>query len=160
MNKENIFDVIQHVSKEFNIDEDIIKAIIKIESDFVPEARNKYSGAVGLMQITQPALAQVVMLSGKSIRLDQLTDVFTNIWVGTYYFKWLWDYFRKHYANLSTIDLALMAYNWGIGNVSKWLKMENPFHFKVIQIPQETKDYIFKFHFWYNYYKRLPKKEG
>lgn len=42
------------------------------------------------------------------------------------------------YSKYNNITHTLMAYNWGQGNVDKWLKRE------IKEIPTETKNYIFK----------------
>lgn len=54
-----------------------------------------------------------------------------NIEVGTYYLNKLKNKYGEDY-------LALMAYNWGPGNVDKWIKNgKNP-----DSIPKETKNYL------------------
>jgi soluble lytic murein transglycosylase len=157
MSCDRIKNIVSEIAQELSIEEAVLMAIIKTESDCNPLAYNKYTNAMGLMQITPVALKHVVQLSGKEVRLDDLYEPRTNIWVGAFYLKWLKFYFDRKFSGISTWHLTFMAYNWGIGNVVKWLNMEKPNHAKVINIPQETKDYLVKFDFWYNYYKKQQK---
>lgn len=50
------------------------------------------------------------------------------------------DYLDAMLKTFGDEDLALMAYNWGPGNVRKWLKAGRP----ESMIPKETKDYVRK----------------
>lgn len=50
------------------------------------------------------------------------------------------DYLDAMFKTFGDEDLALMAYNWGPGNVRKWLKAGRP----ESMVPKETKDYVRK----------------
>lgn len=50
------------------------------------------------------------------------------------------DYLDAMLKTFGDEDLALMAYNWGPGNVRKWLKAGRP----ESMVPKETKDYVRK----------------
>lgn len=50
------------------------------------------------------------------------------------------DYLKAMHAQYKDPNLALMAYNWGPGNVNKWIKEGAPLN----AVPAETKDYLGK----------------
>jgi len=113
----------------------IIQAIIKTESSGKPKAVSS-KGAQGLMQL-MPATA-------KDLGIDP-TDPVQNIEGGTRYF----DQMKKQFGD---IKLALAAYNWGPGNLSKAkAKVESKGQkatweniLKYTTVPQETEDYVNK----------------
>ena len=92
-----------------------ILAIIKAESGFRPEAES-HAGARGLMQImpaTAEWLAEMMGLDDFEPEDVWLPEV--NIALGSYFINWLVRYYHGN------IDLALAAYNAGMGNVNRWL---------------------------------------
>lgn len=50
------------------------------------------------------------------------------------------EYVSALKKEFGTTELALMAYNWGPGNVQKWIKEGS----KREDIPEETKNYVNK----------------
>ncbi|HLE19321.1 MAG TPA: lytic transglycosylase domain-containing protein [Syntrophales bacterium] len=109
--------IIEDASKAFGVDHDLIRSIIKAESNFDMRGTSP-KGAMGLMQL-MPATA-------RELGVKNPYDPVENIMSGTRYFKGLLDRYRGDTA------LALAAYNWGMGNVEK-----NP-----EKLPRETSDYI------------------
>ena len=113
-------DYSEHVEKyasEYDIDPLLIYAIIKAESNFHPDVKSN-SGAIGLMQIMEKTAHEMgdtigITLTGKE---SELFEPDINIQLGTAYFNKL----LKQYDN--NIQLALIAYNAGPGNVEKWIK--------------------------------------
>jgi len=99
-------DIIIYHSARNNLDPFLIKAIIKVESDFDPDCISS-KGAKGLMQL-MPSTAK---MQG-STRMLHHPD--TNIAAGTRHLAIL---FSKYHNNL---DLVLAAYNAGILAVSKY----------------------------------------
>jgi len=104
-------------SREYNIPEYVIYAVIKTESDFDPNARSS-AGACGLMQIMPETFE---WLTGKehlneNLQYDSVFIPEVSIRYGTYYLMYLYKKFDYNW------DTAFAAYNGGEGNVSKWLK--------------------------------------
>ena len=103
-------------SQENDIDPLLVFAIIKAESDFKTDALSK-SGAIGLMQLMPETAEEMLNELGMELKFDnELYDVEKNIQVGTKYYALL---SKKYNGN---IQLALAAYNAGIGNVNKWIE--------------------------------------
>lgn len=109
--------IISRASRKYGVDVGLIKAIIKAESDFNPQAVSP-AGARGLMQL-MPATA-------RSLGVSDSFDPEQNVMGGTRFLK---DLLKRYDGN---VDAALAAYNWGPGNVDK-----RPDH-----LPRETRTYL------------------
>lgn len=99
-------------SQEFDIDENLIYAIIKNESNF-ENTISSHKGAQGLMQLMESTALEVASSIG--ISDAELSDPEINIKLGTYYYS-------KLYSKYKSFGLALAAYNAGSGNVDKWIE--------------------------------------
>ncbi|MFH2045980.1 MAG: lytic transglycosylase domain-containing protein [Pseudomonadota bacterium] len=120
LSSKNSFDtVIEKAAEIHDIDPDLIKSVIQVESNFKPESTSS-AGAMGLMQL-MPGTAQ-------ELGVKNAYDPVENIMGGTKYLKGL---LNRYSGNIS---LALAAYNWGVGNIGR-----NP-----NKMPQETKNYIIR----------------
>ena len=108
----------------------LIKAIIKVESDFDPRAVSR-AGAKGLMQIMPENYA--------ALGLKDPFDPYENIRAGTRYFRQLLDRFDGELA------LTLAAYNAGPGIVDRY---------KTIPPYPETQDYVDKVMKYYDQFSR------
>ena len=101
----DIDEIVETFSSKYNIDGDFIKAIIKQESGFNPNATSK-KGAMGLMQL-MPSTA-------KSLGVINAYNPWENVEGGVKYLKGLLDRFNNDEK------LALAAYNAGPNAVKKY----------------------------------------
>lgn len=110
--------IIEEAAQRYGVDKDLIKAVIKQESNYNTDAISR-RGAVGLMQL-MPSTADSM-----GIAIESLTDAKTNIFAGT---RYLSEMLSKYNGRT---DLALSAYNAGPGAVKD-------------RVPNiaETKDYV------------------
>lgn len=98
-------DIIERAARKYGVEASLIKAMIKMESDFNPNDVSS-SGAVGLMQL-MPATA-------KSLGVIDSYDPEQNIMGGT---KYIAQKLKDYNGN---VELALSAYNAGSGTVKKY----------------------------------------
>ncbi|KPI57214.1 transglycosylase [Clostridioides difficile] len=122
--KSRIENAVEQASKKYNVDENLIKAIIKVESDFNPNTVSS-AGAKGLMQ-----------LMPENCRDLGVTDPFNieqNIDAGTRHIKEYIDMFG------GSIEMGLMAYNGGPGRMkSRGVESISDLY----KMPKETQNYI------------------
>lgn len=101
-------------ASECNVDELLIFSIIRVESNF-NERSFSASGAKGLMQLMDSTADELA--TGLNMPEDfDIYDVETNIKLGTNYMSILLKYYN------GSLNLALAAYNAGIGNVNSWIE--------------------------------------
>jgi hypothetical protein len=98
-------DAIDEAAQLYNLDPNLIRAIIRAESAFNPFAVSR-AGAQGLMQL-MPAVAEELNV------LDPF-DPRQNIFGGARYLRWLLD------RNDGNLDLAVASYNAGPGAVARY----------------------------------------
>ncbi|MGO0883025.1 lytic transglycosylase domain-containing protein [Clostridioides difficile] len=122
--KSRIENAVEQASKKYNIDANLIKAIIKVESDFNPNTVSS-AGAKGLMQ-----------LMPENCRDLGVTDPFNieqNVDAGTRHIKECIDMFG------GSIEMGLMAYNGGPGRMkSRGVESISDLY----KMPKETQNYI------------------
>ena len=139
-------DFIVKYSTENDLDPFLVMAVIKAESNFVPEAHSGIAG--GLMQLTEETAEWNANDMNYKGSYDYM-DPETNIMFGCHYLRHLIDI----YGN---IDTVLAAYNGGMGNVDSWLK--NPEYsddgtsLKYIPFP-ETRNYVVRVNENWEHYK-------
>jgi len=90
--------VINEAACQHGVSPELLKAVIKVESDFNPRAISR-SGALGLMQIMPENLS--------ALRVENPFDPWQNIMGGTRYLTQMLQRFRGR------LHLALAAYNAG-----------------------------------------------
>ena len=97
---------IQDASQKYKVDPALIRAVIKVESNFNPQAISP-SGALGLMQL-MPETAE-------KMGVKDVFDPEQNIIGGTKYLKYLLTIFNED------LFLSLSAYNAGENIVKKYM---------------------------------------
>ena len=130
---------VEKYSEEYDLDKELVYAIIKTESSFKSEAVSG-KGAIGLMQIMEPTAEWIVEHSHIEAESWEYAEPDVNIHMGCWYLNYLINYFGDE-------DLALAAYNAGMGNVENWLKDEqySADGLTLAEIPfKETREYVKK----------------
>ena len=105
---------VKKYANEYNVDEYLIYAIIKAESNFEPNAES-HRGAKGLMQLMYSTAEDISKRIGIELNEDNILEPDININLGTKYISML----IQKYNN---INLALAAYNAGSVNVDGWIE--------------------------------------
>ena len=138
-------DLIAEYAKQNDLDPYLVMAVVKVESNFVPEAHSHV--AYGLMQLTEETAAWNANELG--ITDYDFTDPETSIMLGCHYLRHLIDLYEN-------VDTALAAYNAGMGNVSAWLKnkeySDDGETLKYIPFP-ETRSYVKKVNESWEHYR-------
>ncbi len=113
-------EIISVYAQEYDVEENLIYAVIKAESNFNNEAISNRE-AIGLMQIVEETAIDVANKNQIEVDIDnieeELLDIDTNIHIGTKYLSTL----LTQYGN---IEVALSAYNAGIGTVNNWIEKQ------------------------------------
>jgi len=106
---------VERCSDEFDVDSDLVYAVIHTESGFDPEAESEV-GAIGLMQIMPDTFhwLQSKLEPDADLPTEKLYDPQTNIRYGVYYLSMLRDKFGSDV-------LAIAAYHAGQNRVAQWL---------------------------------------
>lgn len=128
----NQFDpIIDQASKRFGLEAPLIKAVIKAESDFDPNAIS-HKGARGLMQI--------MPMNFSLLDVENPFDPHQSINAGARYLKEMMDRYQ------GKLSLSLAAYNAGPGAVDRYGGVP-PY--------QETEEYIDRVMKYYHRFKKL-----
>ena len=114
-------DIIKEAAEKYSLPENLIKAVIKQESNYVPNAVS-HKGAVGLMQI-MPQTGVGLGITDE----EMLKDPYTNIMAGS---KYLSQMLNRYDGRL---DLSLSAYNAGPNLVDRLKRIPNI---------EETQNYV------------------
>lgn len=124
----SVVDLIQHYAAVFNLDDSLIRAVIKVESDYNPNAQST-KGARGLMQLIPETARDMNVLD--AFNPEQ------NIRGGSRYLRLMLDQFDDD------LELALAAYNAGPSAVRRFGGIP-PF--------DETRSYVEKVKKFYRHY--------
>ena len=122
--------IITEAAERHGVSFSLLKAMIKIESDFNPRAISR-AGAMGLMQIMPENI--------KRLKIKDPFDPRENIMGGTRYLKQMIDRFN------GKLSLALAAYNAGPNTVERYQRIP-PF--------TETEDYVEAVMKYYSIFKK------
>ena len=101
-------------SQKYEVDENLIYALIKAESNFKADAVSN-KNAQGLMQLMFATAEEVANKNGIELTEENILNPDININIGTKYISTLLEKYE-------CIELAIAAYNAGIGNVDKWIE--------------------------------------
>lgn len=148
----NYQDQINEYSDKYNVDPLLTASIVKVESDFDNDAQS-HQGAKGLMQLLDETAKHSAEVIGEDYYPDKLNDIDYNLKLGVGYYNYLYNYYNNK-------ELALAAYNGGVGNVDKWidqgiLDKDKP---DISKIPfDETRQYVTKVMANYEVYKTFYK---
>jgi len=123
---ERIEKAIADASTKYGVNANLIRAIIKTESNFNPNAVSP-AGAKGLMQLMPCNI--------EHYGVNDPFNIEQNIDAGTRHIK---DYLKTYNYDL---NMALAAYNFGPGNMSsRGISSSSDFY----KLPSETKNYLAK----------------
>ncbi len=129
--RQNLTNLIDHYADLFRLDSALVKAVIKVESDFNPGIVSR-KGAQGLMQL-MPTTAREVGVSDPF-------DPGQSIYGGTFYLRQMLDTFD------SNLDHALAAYNAGPTTVQRYGGIP-PY--------DETRNYVQRVKKYRDYYQKF-----
>jgi len=124
-----IFDVVRFFAEQFGLEDALVRAVIKVESDYNPTAIS-HRGAMGMMQLIPTTAAELNVVNP--------LDMVDNIRGGSLYLRQMLDRFGGN------LDLALAAYNAGPGAVSRYGGIP-PF--------KETRNYVRKVKMYLDKYR-------
>ena len=99
-------------SQATGVDAELLEALAGVESNFNAQAVSRF-GATGLLQIMPRTAASVGLRGNHQAMRRQLLDPQTNVLTGARLMRQLIDMFE------GKLDVALAAYNAGVGNVLK-----------------------------------------
>lgn len=142
--------LIQKYSRQYDVNEDLIYAVIKTESGFDSYAVSEV-GARGLMQMTEETFDWIHSKIQDNMNFDDLYDPEVSIHYGTYLLNYLLDEFDED------TDTAMAAYHAGSASVQSWLK--NPANStdgkRLTHIPKsDTAHYVNKINHAISIYER------
>lgn len=143
-------------AKEYNVEENLVFAVIKAESNFDENAVS-HREAIGLMQIMEETAKDVAQKYNIEIDYNnakqEISNVQNNINIGTKYLSVLLERYQNK-------EVALAAYNAGIGNVDNWIEkgIIKSDGSDIENVPyKETNNYVRKILRNYKIYQELYK---
>lgn len=110
-------EIVKVYSEQYNVDENLIFAVIKAESNFDEKAIS-HKSAIGLMQIMEDTAEDIAIKYNIDIDFENVKEsvakVNNNINIGTKYLSVLLEQYKN-------VEVAVAAYNAGIGTVDNWI---------------------------------------
>ncbi len=143
---------IWQAAAKFDVNPYLVAAVIQTESRYKKTARSS-KGALGLMQLMPETAKWALRKMGYSEEAwRHIQDPVLNIQVGTWYLRWLLDYYDEN------LVAAIAAYNAGQGTVDRWLA-DGRWDARADtaeQIPySETRQYVRKVFYYYDKYQKI-----
>ncbi len=130
--------IIAEHAEKWGVDPDLVKSIINVESSFKPNAVSA-KNCKGLMQLSKDATSTIWGVQADE-KWRGIYDPDINIETGTKYIKKWLNYYE------GDVNKALADYNWGHGNLRKWLeKYKNDLDGNLDKLPKETREYFEKY---------------
>ena len=116
--KKEYSEYVEKYAESYNVDEDLVYAVIKAESNFNQNAKSS-KDAIGLMQLVESTAKDVskkvdIQLTDDELK-EKLLEPEININLGTKYISILIEKYQN-------IEIAVTAYNAGIGTVDNWIE--------------------------------------
>jgi len=148
--KTDYSEIIEKYSQKYEVEKELIYAIIKTESNFDSNAVST-SNAKGLMQLMESTAKEIGTNYNINLTDDNIFEPEINIEIGTIYISQLLEKYNNK-------ELALAAYNAGYGNVDKWISQNiiSSNGSDIENVPfKETNIYIRKVIRDYNIYKKI-----
>ena len=144
LKNENKYDeIFKRFAYSYSLDWQLLKAQVKQESRFenTPEKATSPAGAKGL--------AQFMPRTWKEWGHGDIWNPEENLLAQAKYMNWLMHTLK------GSKDLALAAYNWGIGNIQKLVREKGTKEFELLKefMPEETQTYVNKINKYYKEYK-------
>jgi soluble lytic murein transglycosylase-like protein len=127
---QGILDKISRVARSYGVDENLVREVVRAESNFNPNAVSR-AGAKGLMQLMDA--------TAKSLHVRNVYNPDDNLAGGTKYLRGLLDRYDGN------VKVALAAYNAGPGRISRLgIDTDDELEQKYELLPQETQRYVDK----------------
>lgn len=149
-------EVVRIYQEKYGVEENLIFAVIKAESNFNAKAISNRK-AIGLMQLMKETAKDVARTNGLELNTEnieeELCDVYKNVEIGTCYLATLLQRYESK-------EVALAAYNAGIGTVDGWIEkgVIQKDGSDIEKIPyKETNNYVRKILRDYKIYQNLYK---
>lgn len=125
-----LLEKIDRVARSFGVDNDLVREVVRAESNFNPTALSQ-AGAKGLMQLMDQ--------TARAMNVRNVYNPDENLAGGTKYLKSLLDRYDGN------VKVALAAYNAGPGRVSRLgIDSDEELEEKYSQLPKETQRYVEK----------------
>lgn len=150
----NFSDYIHREARHNDIDPEVLFAITRQESAFIPSAKSPV-GAMGLMQLMPQTGKMVARLRKEPLRHHtELLKPEKNIRLGSFYLRMMLDQHQQNHA------LAAASYNAGPHRVATWIpEYDIPVDSWIETIPfKETREYVQNFLTYTVIYQRLLGK--
>ena len=147
-------EIVSVYSEKYNVEENLVFALIKAESNFNSEAVS-HRDAIGVMQIMEETAKDVanknsIKIENENIK-QELLKIDNNINIGTKYLSTLLEKYKNK-------EIAVAAYNAGIGTIDGWIQkgIIKSDGSDIENIPyKETNNYVRKILRDYEIYKKL-----
>lgn len=106
---------VERYSEMFSVDPTLVYSVIKVESNFDPNAKSEV-GAIGLMQIIEDSFDWVAWkLERDDLEFEDMYTPEYSIMFGCYMLGYLYDRYKS-------IELTAAAYHAGMGTVDGWIE--------------------------------------